>query len=202
MNSEETLEAKVGISSYAIVIIEKLNKNELSRNKLDKIALDLTLKLRDAMRLYEITNEINGSELHTIFSIRNLENIDLQSTRELTLCRLTYMVLDSWNIIRGKDLELAKSLLHIWANLPFPIFWRLFLYGSEQMETLDVSTLINTFRKNSEILWSSETQYELLQILEKVAKEGQSEDVHQILDLILSSLPKKDNRMYDFSLRR
>ena len=200
VNSEETLEAKVGISSYAIVFIEKLNKNELSRNKLDKIALNLTLKLRDAMKLYEITNEINGSELHTIFSIRNLENIDLQSTRELTLCRLTYMVLVSWNILRSQDLELAKSLLHIWANLPFPIFWRLYLYGSEQMETLDVSTLINTFRKNSEILWSSETQYELLQILEKVAKEGQSEDVHQILDLILSSLPKKGIiGMYDFS---
>ena len=154
--------------------------------------MNLTLKLRDAMKLYEITNEINGCELHTILSIRNLEVIDLQSARELALCRLTYMVLDSWNIIRGKDLELAKSLLHIWANLPFPIFWRLFLYGSEQMETLDVSMLINTFRKNSEILWSSETQYELLQILEKVAKEGQSEDVHQILDLSLSSLPKKE----------
>lgn len=171
VNSEETLEAKVGISSYAIEFIKTLNdgnklrRNKLRRNKLVKIALDLTLKLRDAMRLYKITNEINGYELHTIFSIKILEKIDLQSTRELTLCRLTFMVLDSWKILQDRDLELAKSLLHIWANLPFPIFWRLYLYGSEQMKTLDVSMLINTFRKNGEILWSSETQYELLQTI-------------------------------------
>lgn len=195
-----TLEAKVGISSYAIVFIEKLNKNELSRNKLDKVALNLTLKLRDAMELYKITNEINGYELHTIFSIKILEKIDLQSTRELTLCRLTFMVLDSWKILQDRDLELAKSLLHIWANLPFPIFWRLYLYGSEQMETLDVSMLINTFRKNDEILWSSETQYELLQIMKRVAEECKSENMHQIADLILSSLPEQGILgIYDFS---
>ncbi|MDD3366416.1 MAG: SIR2 family protein, partial [Sphaerochaetaceae bacterium] len=192
-NSEEErkkLETIVVLNAQTNLILNATERSERFKESLAEIALELTLKLKEASELYEIASKLNELPFRSMLSIPNLDDIQVYHSDKYAFRSLTRLVLDSWKTLHAKDPELAFSVLNLWQSLRFPIFKRLFFYGLAVVDQFNVSLLINVFRQDEgQWLWSEETQFEVLQILKKVAKYCRTAEVKQITDLLLSSIP-------------
>ena len=150
-------------------------------------AEDWTNLLKKAMELAKQTELITNGEDAFYFQKPSIERY----TKKTNAYSWTYLIdlaRDSFNLSMKQNKPLADLLLKKWERYPYSIFYRLILYAVTKHNCLNESTVLNLFKNNKIILWSTTCQNEVLRYLS--GRQHSEEAARGLSSLIMKGPPE------------
>ena len=185
------IDSEVVVGDPSILFVDAVKDSPKWKDYVPDLVVDLTLLLKDAMDLQKVLGKISFDSDYSCISINSIEESEDRGSHYSWIC-LVKILRDSWRELYKKNKEYANLIIDLWWNYPFPIFKRLSFYALSQLDTIDIDNIVQLFlEEDGKWLWSFETQFEVLQLLKKIAASCPRCEIEQIEHLLLEGLPEE-----------
>jgi hypothetical protein len=187
----DVIDAEVVISNQAISFARIVNDYPQWKESLPDVIMDFTILLKETMDLQKTLGEISDDSDYTCISINSIDEVEFEGSRYSWIC-LVKVLRDSWLELNKNNKEYANLIIDLWWNYPYPIFKRLSFYALSYRDIVDVDRIVQWFtERRGKWLWCFETQFEVLQLLKKIAASCSQSEIEQIEHLLLEGLPEE-----------
>jgi hypothetical protein len=187
----DVIDSEVVISNQAVSFARIVSDFPRWKESLPDLIVDFTILLKEAMDLQNTLGKISNDSDYSCISINSIDEIEDGGSRYSWIC-LVKILRDSWLELHKKSKEYANLIIDLWWSYPYPIFKRLSFYALSHRDIVDVDQIIQWFTERSgKWLWSFETQFEVLQLLKKIAASCTRCEIERIEHLLLEGLPEE-----------
>jgi hypothetical protein len=185
------IDAEVVVCNQANIFVEMVKDFQEWKRCLPDFVVDFTLLLKEAMDLQKKLGKISNDSDYSCISINSIIEIEDRESRHSWIL-LARILRDSWLELQKKNNEYADLMINLWWNYPYPIFKRLSFYALSHLDIVDADRVIQMFSDRAgKWLWSFETQFEVLQLLKKIAESCTRCEIERIERLLLDGLPEE-----------
>ena len=183
------IDAEVYVDTDVEIFISNVKYSKTWIESLPSIIMDITLLLKEALDLEKIIGQAyEDSDFSYIYKNSIAEDQKPASSHNWLI--LADLARDAWKELYNSNKNYAMYMLLFWWEYTYPLFKRLVFFCATIQADIDINQIIRWFTsQNTKWLWSLETQYEVLQLLKKIADKCPKSDCERIESIVLDGMP-------------
>lgn len=182
----DIVDVDVVLDDIIITFVKFVENFPKWKESLPTLTLDLTILLKETMDLLKTLGKVSDDSDYSFIEIPSIDEFEMERVHNSWMF-LVKMVRDSWQELAKQRREDAIRVVHLWWNYPYPLFKRLSLFAACQYGIVNFEQLVQWFSGNNrKWFWSVETQFEVLQLLKKIASRSDQAELNQVENILLT----------------